>query len=84
MKYILLLFIILISCGSPKNPNDCGYTDQLPKGEYVIWNAGSRHIVKCQNLEGKFYWLNDANFVINGIKGSDAQQFINKTKFIIK
>ena len=85
MKYLLFFaIIILTSCASPKDPNDLGYVDRLPKGEYVIWNYGSRHIVKCQNLEGKFYFLNDGNFDENGIPGYDAHQYRNKTKVTIK
>jgi hypothetical protein len=86
MKYILfLLIIVLISCAGPKDPNDLGLVERLPKGEYVIWNYGSRHIVKCQNSEGKFYYLNDANFdQNNGIAGYDAQQYHEKTKITIK
>jgi hypothetical protein len=85
MKHILLLLIIvLISCASPKDPNDLGSVERLPKGEYIIWNSGSRHVVKCQNSEGKFYWLNDAYFQENGISGYDAHQYTNKTKITIK
>jgi len=85
MKYILFLFLILLlGCAAPKDPNDLGLVERLPKGEYIIWNTGSRHMVKCQNSEGKIYWFNDANFDENGINGYDAHQYINKTKIIIR
>jgi hypothetical protein len=83
-KLIFLLLIFIIGCGSPKDPNNLGLVERLPKGEYVIWNYGSRHIVKCENNQGKFYYLNDAHFSQNGINGYDAHQYREKTKITIK
>jgi hypothetical protein len=85
MKYILFLILFfLVGCAGPRDPNDLGLVEQLPKGEYIIWNTGSRHMVKCVNTEGKAYWLNDAHFRQNGIDGYDAHQYTNKTKVIIR
>ena len=85
MKQILIVLVILIlSCNSQKSPNDLGLITHLPKGQYIIWNTGSRHIVKCLRPDGKFYWLNDANFDENNIDGYDAHKYYNKTKIIIK
>ena len=61
-----------------------GLVKYLPKGEYVIWNTGSRHIVKCLKSDGRVYWLNDADFDVNNISGYDAHQYREKTKIIIK
>jgi hypothetical protein len=83
-KLIFFLFVFIIGCNSPKDPNDLGLVERLPKGEYIIWNTGSRHIVKCVNKEGKSYWLNDAHFDENGIPGYDAHQYREKTKIVIK
>ena len=60
-----------------------GRVEVLPKGEYVIWNTGSRHIVKCLRNDGKYYWLNDNDFERNNISGHDAHQYRDKTKIII-
>jgi hypothetical protein len=83
-KIIFLMLIVLISCAGPKDPNYMGYVERLPKGEYVIWNTGSRHIVRCVNKEGKYYSLNDSHFAENGIPGYDAHQYREKTKIVIK
>lgn len=81
----LLLFVtLIISCNRPHDPNDMGTVEILPKGEYIIYNIGSRHIVKCIRPDGKYYWLNDANFSINNIPGYDAHQYIDKTRITIK
>lgn len=62
-----------------------GTVKYLPKGEYVIWNTGSRHIVKCINVKtDKYYFLNDAHFSLNGIPGHDAHEYREKTKIVIK
>lgn len=82
--FLFISLIVLLGCAGPKDPNDLGLVERLPKGEYVIWNTGSRHMVKCQNTEGKSYWLNDAHFEENGIPGYDAHQYREKTKIIIK
>jgi len=84
MKYILILLILLTSCNNKKNANDLGLVELLPKGDYIIWNTGSRHLVKCLRNDGKYYWLNDADFDENGINGYDAHQYYNKTKIIVK
>lgn len=85
MKKILLIAILLfISCNQPKDKRDLGLVKQLPKGKYIIWNTGSRHIIKCLNEEGNYYWLNDANFDINGIEGHDAHQYTNMTEIVIE
>lgn len=87
MKYSIFLILLAISsCNidSTKNPNNMGLVTYLPKGEYTIWNYGSRHIVKCVDSHGKIYLLNDGDFSKNGIKGYDAHQYRNKTKIVIK
>ena len=86
MKYTItiLLIFVLFSCARPKDDNYLGYVEVLPKGEYIIYNYGSRHIVRCDRTDGKYYSLNDANFNLNGIPGYDAHQYHNKTKIIIK
>jgi len=84
MKYFIIIVMILFSCNSSKSPNDLGRAEVLPKGEYVIWNTGSRHIVKCLRNDGKYYWLNDNDFERNNISGHDAHQYRYKTKIIIK
>ena len=84
MKYFIIIVMILFSCNSSKSPNDLGRVEVLPKGEYVIWNTGSRHIVKCLRNDGKYYWLNDNDFKQNHISGHDAHQYRYKTKIIIK
>lgn len=87
MKNILLsisIILILSSCAKPSEPKCLGLVNKLPKGEYVIWKYGSRHIVKCLNSKGKFYFLNDTNFSVNGIKGYGAHEYHKKTKIIIK
>lgn len=83
-QFLFVFLIVLYSCNSSTNPNDLGLVDKLPKGEYIIWNQGSRHIVKCLRSDGKYYWLNDAHFKANGIDGYDAHQYMEKTKIIIK
>lgn len=82
LKYFLIF--LLFGCNQRKEPNDLGVFEKLPKGEYVIWNTGSRHIVKCLKSDGKIYWLNDADFDVNGIDGYDAHQYYDKTKIIIE
>lgn len=82
--YILLISLIILSCNEVKSPNDLGYIERLPKGEYTIWNTGSRHMVVCMRNDGKYYWLNDSDFKINGIPGYDAHQYYNKTHITIK
>lgn len=87
MKHLIILFIcaVLMACVNKNNdPNDLGVVTDLPKGEYIIWNSGSRHMVKCLKKDGTYYWLNDANFSRNGIRGYDAHQYYDKTKVIIK
>jgi hypothetical protein len=85
MKYLLISLISLfISCNTPKDNNNLGLVEKLPPGEYIIWNHGSRHIVKCLMPNGKYYYLSDANFSINNIEGYDAHQYRNKTKIIVK
>jgi hypothetical protein len=84
MKY-LIICAVLMACGTKNNDtNDLGVVTYLPKGEYIIWNTGSRHIVKCLKTDGTYYWLNDAYFSRNGIEGYDAHQYHYKTKVIIK
>jgi len=84
MKYLLLTLVLLFSCNNRKSINDLGSVKYLPKGEYVIQNQGSRHIVKCVKPDGKYYWLNDLYFDDNGISGYDAHQYRNPTKIIVK
>lgn len=86
MKITKILFslLIIMSCNMPHDPNNLGTVEILPKGEYIIYNIGSRHTVKCIRPDGKYYWLNDANFSINNIPGYDAHQYIDKTKITIK
>ena len=84
MKYFIIIVMILFSCNSSKSPNDLGRVEFLPKGEYVIWNKGSRHIVKCLRNDGKYYWLNDGHFERNNISGHDAHQYRDRTKIVIK
>ena len=74
----------LLSCAGPRDPNDMGLVERLPAGGYVIWNTGSRHIVKCVKDDGKSYWLNDAHFGENGIPGRDAHEYREKTRIIIR
>lgn len=83
-KLFAIVTTLILSCNSAKSPNDLGLVKYLPKGEYIIWNTGSRHIVKCLRPDGKFYWLNDGNFDENGIDGYDAHKYYDKTKIIIK
>jgi hypothetical protein len=84
MRLFFIIAIVLASCAGPHDPNDLGTVTYLPKGEYIIWNTGSRHMVKCQRPDGKCYWLNDSNFDINGIPARDAHEFRNKTRITIK
>lgn len=84
MRNVLFLILILFGCSNTKDPNDMGLVDRLPRGEYVIWNIGSRHIVKCIRADGKYYWVNDADFDINGIPGRDAHEYHEKTTIIIR
>jgi hypothetical protein len=86
-------FIFLFSLGTmitqvnfngPRDNNDMGTVETLPKGNYTIWNSGSRHIVQCVKDDGKVYWLNDANFQKNGIDGYDAHQYHDKTQITIE
>lgn len=73
----------MFCCAEP-DPNDLGVVENLPKGEYVIWNYGSRHLVKCLRPDGKYYYLNDNDFSRNGISGYDAHQYHDKTRVLIK
>ena len=82
--FSLSIVIAMVNCNGPKDINDMGSIEKLPKGNYTIWNSGSRHVVKCVKDDGKIYWLNDCDFKINGIDGYDAHQYINKTKITIK
>lgn len=84
-KFIVIIVVFLIySCAESRSPNDLGLTQILPKGEYVIYNTGSRHMVKCIDSKGQYYWLNDSYFNLNGIPGRDAHEYRNPTKIIIK
>ena len=82
--FYILLGITLANCNSPKDKNDRGCVERLPKGNYTIWNTGSRHIVKCLKDDGTIYWLNDADFNQNGIDGYDAHQYHDKTQITIQ
>jgi hypothetical protein len=82
--FSLGIMIVTVNCNSSRDKNDMGVVEKLPKGDYIIWNTGSRHIVKCVKEDGYVYWLNDANFSINGIDGYDAHQYHDKTKITIK
>ena len=82
--FSLGMMVTLVNCNAPKDKNDMGIVETLPKGNYIIWNTGSRHIVKCVKDDGKVYWLNDADFQKNGIDGYDAHQYTNKTKITIE
>lgn len=87
MRYftiVILLFLITACNHRPDDPNDKGLVERLPKGKYVIWNYGSRHIVKCLREDGTYYWLNDADFDKNGISGYDAHQYTDKTNIVIE
>ena len=88
MKKLLLLLAIITLLASCSNTaediHDKGFVIYLPKGEYVIWNTGSRHIVKCLNNNGDYYWLNDSHFDENNIPGYDAHKYRNKTLITIK
>lgn len=85
LKYIFTLYtLFFLSCNVQKDKNDLGLVTYLPKGEYIIYNTGSRHIVKCLKPDGKYYWLNDVNFRINNIPGYDAHQYHDRTKIIIR
>jgi hypothetical protein len=81
--YLIIFTLSLVGCGGPKDLNNLGLVTRLPRGEYIIWNSGSRHIVKCQREDGKYYLLNDANFDVNGINGYDAHQYREKTRILI-
>jgi hypothetical protein len=87
MKRLLLIATILIglvSCAQERSPYDKGSVEYLPSGEYIIWNTGSRHIVKCVDTNGYYYWLNDGYFQQNGIPGYDAHEYHEKTRITIK
>ena len=83
---ILIIFLLfnLIGCSQPKDDKYLGYVNKLPKGEYIIYNYGSRHIVKCVKPDGTYYCLNDGNFELNGIPGRDAHEYHEKTRLVIK
>jgi len=89
-QFLLILSIIVLSCAGPQekdregNSIYLGYIEKLPKGEYVIYNWGSRHIVRCERKDGKYYTLNDSRFSLNNIPGHDAHQYRNRTKISIK
>lgn len=80
---LCLLYLSIISC-SNSDTNSLGVVEKLPKGNYIIYNYGSRHIVRCEKSNGKYYYLNDYYFKQNGIPGYDAHQYRNKTKITIK
>lgn len=82
--FSLGMMVTLVNCNAPKDKNDMGQVETLPKGNYIIWNTGSRHIVKCVKDDGKVYWLNDADFQKNGIDGYDAHDYRDKTKITIE
>jgi hypothetical protein len=82
--FSLGIMITSVNCNAPRDKNDMGTVEILPKGNYIIWNTGSRHIVKCVKDDGKVYWLNDANFQKNGIDGYDAHQYHDKTQITIE
>ena len=85
MKNIILILFLITSCNQlPNDPNDKGIVEKLPAGKYVIWNCGSRHIVKCLGEDGTYYWLNDTDFHKNRIPGYDAHQYHDKKIIIIK
>ena len=88
MKYQFLKcfisLLLLIGCNDEKDKNNLGTVEKLPPGEYVIYNYGSRHIVKCLKSNGEYYYLNDSNFELNGINGYDAHEYREKTKIVIK
>jgi hypothetical protein len=84
---IITLIGILLACNpsSAKDPHDKGLVTILPKGRYIVQNAGSRHIVRCFNIVTKdYYWLNDAHFKLNRIPGYDAHQYSQPTAIEIK
>lgn len=86
IKYIMIIIFIftILSCGGKvDDKNDLGLITKLPKGEYVIWNYGSRHIVKCLRVDGKYYYLNDTHFKSNGIDARGAHEFYDKTTITI-
>lgn len=83
-KILIFLFLFFIGCAGKKDNNYMGYVEKLPPGEYIIYNYGSRHIVKCVNNKGEWFSLNDSNFEQNGIPGNDAHEYIKQTKIIIK
>lgn len=82
--FSLGMMVTTVNCNSPKDKNDMGTVEILPKGKYTIWNSGSRHLVKCQKDDGKIYWLSDMDFEKNGIQGTDAHDYIQKTQITIK
>jgi len=84
MKKLIIIILLLYSCGSNKSPNDLGYVEKLPKGKYIIENRGSRHLIRCTRPDGKYFWLNDADFSKNGIPGYDAHKYVDPTSIIIK
>ena len=81
---IILLVLSITNCANKKDNKYLGYVNKLLKGEYIIYNYGSRHIVKCVKPDGTYYCLNDGNFELNGIPGRDAHKYHEKTKIIIK
>lgn len=82
--FSLGLMVTTVNCNSPKDKNDMGTVEVLPKGNYTIWNSGSRHLVKCQKDNGNIYWLSDMDFEKNGIHGTDAHDYIQKTQITIE
>jgi hypothetical protein len=82
--FSLGIMITSVNCNGTRDKNDMGIVEKLPKGNYTIWNTGSRHIVKCAKDDGKVYWLNDADFKQNGIDGYDAHQYHDKTQITIE
>ena len=53
--FSLGMMITLVNCNAPRDKNDMGTVERLPKGDYTIWNTGSRHIVKCVKEDGYVY-----------------------------
>lgn len=84
LHLIILLVITLCSCNAPKDNNYLGNVEKLPAGKYTIKNWGSRHIVRCERPDGKYYTLNDSDFDINNIDGYDAHQYHEPTRIVIK
>lgn len=76
-RNLLAILFFVISCNNT-DPNYLGNVERLPKGEYRIYNYGSRHTVRCVQKDGKYFYLNDHNFSKNGIPGHDANEYYEK------